>query len=388
MKRSFLKISATLLALILAFSCCFAFGASATGEPTISVIGNNGSPAAVSGSTTINLSGINLSTVKGLDLTLNAPSGVSFTSMTGSFKQGSTTKITLTSGTNYTLTSSKIRIVATFVKKPVDTFSATINLTAPSSIGEYNVPISFTLVNSSVAKFTSGYINNSGTLIVGKTVTESATGSTLATTISPATLSSENMFVPYGGVFVDNGGGSYTYPKKNADGSFNLSSGTTYNYTKFRLPTNAGNITTFSSSKRLSDPEYDNSNGIQFVSYALNRSQNHGTILFKGDFDALYEAKKGTYATKQELIQHYANVLMNRASGSWGQISYNNTRVLACRVERVKAMWSDSDNESGHIQYALRVLNVNDSDEFTAVGYTWVSSSSCNISDEYQSVIF
>ena len=386
MKRSFLKISATLLTLILAFSC-FAFSTSATGEPTISVIGNNQSPAAVSATgVTVGLSGTNLSAVKGIDLTLNAPSGASFKSMSGSFKQGSTTQITLTSGTNYTLTSSKIRIVATFVKKPVDTFSATITLDAPSTINEYPLSAEFTLVNGNVAKYTSGFVNNAGTLIVGKTTMTSATGSTLSSTLNPTTLSNSGLFVPYAGVFVDNGNGSYTYPKKNADGSFNLTGGTTYKYTKFRLPNNAGKITTFSSSKKLADAEYDGADGVQFVSYALNRSQNHGTVLFKGDFDALYEAKKGTYATKEELVQHYANVLMSKPSGSWGKITYAGGIVAACRVERVKAMWADSNNENGHIQYALRVLNVNNSEKYTAVGYTWVSSSSCNISDEYQSV--
>lgn len=383
MKKSLLRIAAALLTLVLVFSCCISFNASATGEPTISVIGNNQNPAEAGTETTINLSGINLSSVKGMDLTLNAPSGVSFTSISGNFTNNGSTQITLTENTNYTLTSSKIRIVATFVKKPVDSFSATVVLNAPSTIGKVDVPITFTLVNESVAKMTTGFINNSGELIVSKTSSTTNTGSALAELLAPAALLSNNVFVPYGGIYVENNG-SYSYPKKNADGSFDLDSSVTYKYKTFKLPSNTGSITTFSSSKKEQDAEYDNKNGVQFVSYALDRSKTHGTILFKGNFDALFEAKKGTYQTKEALVQNYANALKSKDSGKWFKISYADTYVLACRVDQVKAMWYDSDNESGHIQYALRVLNVNSSEKFTAVGYT-LDGNNCYVSDEYQS---
>ena len=390
MKKSLLKITAALLTLVLVFSCCISFNASATGEPTITVIGNNDEPAAAGTSATIKLSGINLSSVKGMDLTLNAPDGVSFSSMSGSFTKNGSTKITLTQNTNYTLTSSKIRIVATFVKNPVDTLSAVIGLKVPSSLGNISVPLGdVTLVNDSVAKIASnGFFKYSGELIVGKMQAASATLGSALPSLSTESLKSEGVFVPYGGIYVDNGNNSYTYPKKNADGSFATNNSSSYIYTKFKLPTNSGKVTTFSSSKRLSNPgssvDYERVDGVQFVSYALDRSQTHGTILFKGDFDALFESMRGTYATKQALIQACADRLMKRPNKQFYSVG---SGVLVCRTEQVKAMWSDSNNDDGPIQYALRVVNVKNAETYTAVGYTY-SGGTCSVSEEYQTYTF
>ena len=392
MKKPFVKISAFLLTLVLAFGCCFAFSVSATGEPTITVIGNNDEPAQVGATgVTIKLSGRNLDSVKGMDLTLNAPEGASFSAMTGAFTNDGSTRITLTQNTNYTLTYSKIRIVATFVKNPVDTLSADITLTVPNTMGKTTLSLGdVTLVNGSVAKIANnGFYKYNGELIVGKTAPATPTVGSSLPELTTAALESENAFVPYGGIYVDNGGGSYTYPKKNANGSFKINNSSTYNYKKFKLPTNTGLVTTFSYSKRAENIVYEEPNGIQFVSYALDRSQEHGTVLFKGDFNALFEDKKASYPTKQALVQHYADALMDKASGQWYKITLSDDScIAACRVNQVKAMWSDSDNESGHIQYALRVRSVKDAEEFTAVGYTRATSTTCYVSDEYQSVVF
>ena len=202
-------------------------------------------------------------------------------------------------------------------------------------------------------------------MVIGK---YSATKSS-ASSISESELP-ENCFLPYGAIYYQEGG-KYIYPSKNTDGSFTLNSAKTYTYTAFKKP---GNVTTFSASRKKGNQfavnSYDRGNAIQFASYGLNKTQNLGTLVFKGDIDAFCQAKG---KTKTEMFETVATQI--QADSKWYTSPFENPNngnatenIYFARIPCTEHMWQ-SDASNGPIQFALRVYNIQDADLYTAVAY-------------------
>jgi len=376
MKKSILKLASLMLVVVL-IACCSVTSVSAAPtqvtKPTVTITGNNENPAVNTANTaagiTITVAG--LSNVKGIDVSVSTPANVSFntSSFSGKFyKDGaevSALNDAFQTNDRYTVTSDTVRIVCSFVQNPADYFVGTINLsTTQTAITEYTLSVSASyIVDEKVTIMTSGsYVNNNGKFIVAKT-------SPTNTTTSPT--ASSGCFIPYGSVYKT--GTTTTYADKSASGTFTLTGGGTYQYVQFKNPTNG--ITTFATSKTYASEE---NNGIQFASYATDAGTTgvtHGTLLFKGDFAGFCKVQLAKYATQQDVIQRVMQLLTSnsRTAGKWYKISYKaldgtTKNISFAYVNQAHKMWINSGETN--LEYALRVYNVNNSDTFTAVGFS------------------
>ncbi len=248
------KISAIILAGALLASAVGmnAFAADANAKPTITVFGNESSPAKPGESVVVNVRLSDFSTVAGMDISLNGTDSA--------FEKIESSDIKLEKDSNYKLTDNKIHIVELNEKDVINLkvtvkASATANLTVNAELAKDGKDLikDFTIKDGKVVVGTT-----SATVEEGKTELAAETG----------------YFIPFGSVYDNNG-----FIDKDGNGKFTVSAGTTYQ--QFAIP---DDITTFGVSDKFTAS--DNTDNRQFGTYANGYTgENYGTMIIIGDFN-------------------------------------------------------------------------------------------------------
>lgn len=340
------KISAIILAGALLASAVGmnAFADSTGTKPTITVFGNESSPAKPGESVVVNVRLSDFSTVAGMDISLNGTDSA--------FEKIESSDIKLEKDSNYKLTDNKIHIVELNEKDVINLkvtvkASATANLTVNAELAKDGKDLikDFTIKDGKVVVGTT-----SATVEEGKTKLAAETG----------------YFIPFGSVYDNNG-----FIDKDGNGKFTVSAGTTYQ--QFAIP---DDITTFGVSDMFKAS--NNKNNLQFGTYANNyNNSNYGTMLILGDFNtaADYVREKSGWSVEKLLStvsnafdenniktdgSEYLPVVCKDSNG-------NKVELKVIKVLQTKYLWKNTDESA--CEYALRVINVKDSETYTAVGY-------------------
>lgn len=362
------KISAIILAGALLVSAVGmnAFAADANAKPTITVFGNESSPAKPDSTVELNVRLSNFNTIKGMDLelTLDNANKVKLTNATGKIGDND-----LVNGTNYTVSDGKIHIVELNADNETINFKVTASVDKAATAGEYKVNVSksdLALDGSSLA-----------------TDKDSVGGNIVVATTNATSDKEENKkadegyFIPYGSVYDS----ANNYIDKNADGSFNLTNGATYQ--QFKLPTAAKGLTTFGGSKPLNAE-----NAVQFGTYAQEISgKSFGTLIIKGDWKTFlnyYVTEKGYSANEllSKIYTGYTNAMKNAAQNITN-VSFttaNGTKINVFNVPQTKYMW---ENEGKTIrEFAARMTGISNETIYSGVGYSYTDSASPVFSTE------
>lgn len=364
------KISAIILAGALLASAVGmnAFADSTSTKPTITVFGNESSPAKPEETVELNVRLSDFSTIKGMDLILTLDgTAVAVNDVSG--KIGETA---LEKDSNYTIKDGKIHIVELNAGNEVVNFKVNATVNKGAAAGNYAI----TLTKSELA--TSGtnmikdenFINsNLGKVVVGTTSsTAPETGNKTA---------DAGYFIPFGSVYKDN-----KYVNKKADGSFDIEAHTTYQ--QFKLPDANKGLTTFGGSKPLDASE----NAVQFGTYAQEISRKtFGTLIIKGDWKTFldyYVTKKGYSADEllNKIYTGYTNAMKNAAQNITN-VSFttaNGTKINVFNVPQTKYMW---ENEGKTIrEFAARMTGISSETIYSGVGYSYTDSASPVFSTE------
>lgn len=353
------KISAIILAGALLASAVGmnAFAADANAKPTITVFGNESSPAKPDSTVELNVRLSNFNTIKGMDLelTLDNADKVKLTNATGKIGGNDLVK-----GTNYTVSDGKIHIVELNADNETINFKVTASVDKAATAGEYKVNVSKSDLALDGSSLATDKDSVGGNIVVGTT---SATVKDSTTEL----VAEDGCFIPFGSVYDANN----TFVKKDGNGKFTVSAGTTYQ--QFAIPYD---ITTFGVSDKFTAS--NNKNNLQFGTYANNyNNSNYGTMLILGDFNtaANYVREKSGCSVKKLLStvsnafdenniktdgSEYLPVVCKDSNG-------NKVELKVIKVLQTKYLWKNTDESA--CEYALRVINVKDSETYTAVGY-------------------
>ena len=354
------KALSTTLAVLLAFSMVLCVSAAA--NPTVEI---GTASAAVGAEVTVTVSGFAFDTVKGMDLKVAVPEGVTIQSVaTDDFEAAA-----------YKQTATELHIVDSFVKNAKSRFTVTLTVKADAA-GAYPITATGKFVDASEAFMDTVVISN-GLLSVKDSVEDQPTEPEAVFTPTKK----PGFFVPYGGVYEQGTNGKYL--DKNADGTF-VGTGSAVDVTYFPLPVSPKVVTTFAYSTHKADPNasaaYLRTNNIQFGSYVVAKeSKTFGTLLIIGDY-AKFKATQTM--TDEEIFVRFAelykaniennpnyNVNANYEQDSYLKIKIKDTDeyLYIGRATQKKVMW---EGANGELQYALRVYDVNPERIYTAVGYS------------------
>lgn len=366
------KISAIILAGALLASAVGmnAFADSTSTKPTITVFGNESSPAKPGETVELNVRLSNFNTIKGMDLelTLDNANKVKLTNATGKIGDND-----LVNGTNYTVSDGKIHIVELNADNETINFKVTASVDKAATVGEYKVNVSksdLALDGSSLA-----------------TDKDSVGGNIVVATTNATSDKKENKkadegyFIPYGSVYDS----ANNYIDKNADGSFNLTNGATYQ--QFKLPTAAKGLTTFGGSK----PNDATVAAVQFGTYAnALTNKKFGTLIIKGDWKKFLNSNiesKGYNADEllSKLYVGYVNGM--KAAKDAGKTSVTNikftapdgTAINVFNIPQTKYMWKD---DGTILEFAARMTKVTSGTTYTGVGYSYETDNSPVFSTE------
>lgn len=357
MKNIILKSAALALALILGLMCLTVSAASV--EPTITVFGNEASPAIPESEVNMYIRLSDFSSVAGMDLTLTAQEGIVFTGVTSD-------DISLTEK-NHTLTEKELHIVD-LTHKALYNIDVTAKVYDTAAAGEYTVTFTGILAGKDgKTKLSEGTLATA-TVVVREAEKTAQTGTLAAT---------DGMFIPYGSVY----NSSKNFIDKDEAGKFNVAAGD--KYTQFRFGKNG--ITTFGTSYAL-----DNT-AVQFGTYANGKSgKEFGTMCILGDwegFKSYYRSQKGySEAQLTKLIFDRYDTLMAENSDATHVIMKCNNKTVEIHVYKVaqtKYMWGKE--HSTDLQYALRVKDIEQGEKYAAIGY-YTKSGETILSTEIETV--
>lgn len=340
------KISAIILAGALLASAVGmnAFADSTGTKPTITVFGNESSPAKPGESVVVNVRLSDFSTVAGMDISLNGTDSA--------FEKIESSDIKLEKDSNYKLTDNKIHIVE-LNEKDVINLKVTVKASATANL----------TVNAELAKDGKDLIKDftikDGKVVVGTTSATVAEGQT-------ELADGNEYFIPFGSVFDTNN----TFVKKDGNGKFTVSAGTTYQ--QFAIPKD---ITTFGVSDKFTAS--NGSTNRQFGTYANNYdNQNYGTMLIFGDFNTAADYVREKSGMSVSELLNFLSTKFNESNiaadgKKYLPVTYKDgteTKELkVIKVEQTKYLWKSTDGKS--CEYALRVIDITDSQTYTAVGY-------------------
>lgn len=340
------KISAIILAGALLASAVGmnAFADSTGTKPTITVFGNESSPAKPGESVVVNVRLSDFSTVAGMDISLNGTDST--------FEKIESSDINLEKDSNYKLTGNKIHIVE-LNKRDVINLKVTVKASATANL----------TVNAELAKDGKDLIKDftikDGKVVVGTTSDTVKEGTT--------ELEAETgYFIPYGSVY----GTDKSFVKKDGNGKFAVSAGTTYQ--QFVIPED---ITTFGVSDMFKAS--NSSTNRQFGTYANNyNNQNYGTMLIFGDFNTAADYVREKSGMSVSELLNFLSTKFNESNiaadgKKYLPVTYKDgteTKELkVIKVAQTKYLWKSTDGKS--CEYALRVIDITDSQTYTAVGY-------------------
>ena len=338
------KISAIILAGALLASAVGMNAFAADAKPTITVFGNESSPAKPGESVVVNVRLSDFSTVAGMDISLNGTDSA--------FEKIESSDIKLEKGSNYKLTDNKIHIVE-LNEKDVINLKVTVKASATANL----------TVNAELAKDGKDLIKDftikDGKVVVGTTSATVAEGQT-------ELADGNEYFIPFGSVFDTNN----TFVKKDGNGKFTVSAGTTYQ--QFAIPKD---ITTFGVSDKFTAS--NGSTNRQFGTYANNYdNQNYGTMLIFGDFNTAADYVREKSGMSVSELLNFLSTKFNESNiaadgKKYLPVTYKDgteTKELkVIKVEQTKYLWKSTDGKS--CEYALRVIDITDSQTYTAVGY-------------------
>lgn len=362
------KISAIILAGALLVSAVGmnAFAADAT-KPTITVFGNESSPAKPGETVELNVRLSDFSTIKGMDLILTLDgTAVAVNDVIG--KIGTTDLI---KGNNYTTNGGTIHIVELNAGNEVVNFKVNATVNTSAAAGKYEV----TLTKSELATSGTDMIKDENSINsnLGKVVV----GTTSSTAPEKGNkFADDGYFIPFGSVYKNN-----KYVDKKADGSFDIEADTTYQ--QFKLPDSVKNLTTFGGSKPLNAE-----NAVQFGTYAQEISEKRfGTLIIKGDWKTFlnyYVTEKGYSADEllSKIYTGYTNAMKNAAQNITN-VSFTTakgTKINVFNVPQTKYMW---ENEGKTIrEFAARMTGISSETIYSGVGYSYTDSASPVFSTE------
>jgi len=364
MKNIILKSAALALALILGLMCLTVSAASV--EPTITVFGNEATPAKPGETIKLYARLTGLSEMAGLDISVTGGADFAFTDI-------KTDSFILTKDVNYTLTNNKIHIV--------DLFNLTGKTTLQGAYIEVDAKIAD---NAKAGEYTVTFTG----ILAGKDGKTKLSEGTLATATvvvreaekqaTAGALAADNgMFIPYGSVYDS----SKNFIDKDEAGKFNVAAGD--KYTQFRFGKNG--ITTFGTSFA------QDKTAVQFGTYANGKSgKEFGTMCILGDwegFKSYYRSQKGySEAQLTKLIFDRYDTLMAENPDATHVIMKCNNKTVEIHVYKVaqtKYMWGKGHNSD--LQYALRVKDIEQGEKYAAVGY-YVKSGETILSTEIETV--
>ena len=363
------KISAIILAGALLASAVGmnAFADSTSTKPTITVFGNESSPAKPGETVELNVRLSNFNTIKGMDLILTLDgTAVAVNDVIG--KIGTTDLI---KGNNYTTNGGTIHIVELNAGNEVVNFKVNATVNTSAAAGKYEVTLTKSELATSgtdMIKDENSINSNLGKVVVGTTSsTAPETGNKTA---------AAGYFIPFGSVYKND-----EYVSKNSDGSFDIEADTTYQ--QFKLPDSAKNLTTFGGSKPLKAD-----NAVQFGTYAQEISgKSFGTLIIKGDWKTFlnyYVTEKGYSADEllSKIYTGYTNAMKNAAQNITN-VSFttaNGTKINVFNVPQTKYMW---ENEGKTIrEFAARMTGISSETIYSGVGYSYTDSASPVFSTE------
>ena len=362
------KISAIILAGALLASAVGmnAFAADAT-KPTITVFGNESSPAKPEETVELNVRLSNFSTIKGMDLILTLDgNAVAVNNVSGKIGEA-----VLENDTNYTIKDGKIHIVELNAGNEVVNFKVNAKVNKGAAAGNYAIKLTKSELATSgtdMIKDENSINSNLGKVVVGTT-------SSTATETGNKTAAA-GYFIPFGSVYKND-----EYVSKNSDGSFDIEADTTYQ--QFKLPDSAKNLTTFGGSKPLKAD-----NAVQFGTYAQEISgKSFGTLIIKGDWKTFlnyYVTEKGYSADEllSKIYTGYTNAMKNAATNITN-VSFttaNGTKINVFNVLQTKYMW---ENEGKTIrEFAARMTGISSETIYSGVGYSYTDSASPVFSTE------
>ena len=364
------KISAIILAGALLASAVGmnAFADSTSTKPTITVFGNESSPAKPGETVELNVRLSDFSTIKGMDLILTLDgTAVKVNDVSG--KIGTTDLI---KGTNYTTNGGTIHIVELNAGNGVVNFKVNATVNKDAAADDYAI----TLTKSELATSGTDMIKDKNSINsnLGKVVVGTTSGTAPEAVNNKS--ADEGYFIPFGSVYKDN-----KYVDKKADGTFDIDAGTTYQ--QFKLPDSAKNLTTFGGSKPLNAE-----NAVQFGTYAQEISgKSFGTLIIKGDWKTFlnyYVTEKGYSADEllRKIYTGYTNAMKNAASNITN-VSFttaNGTKINVFNVPQTKYMW---ENEGKTIrEFAARMTGISSETIYSGGGYSYTDSASPVFSTE------
>lgn len=367
------KISAIILAGALLASAVGmnAFAADANAKPTITVFGNESSPAKPDSTVELNVRLSNFNTIKGMDLelTLDNANKVKLTNATGKIGDNDLVK-----GTNYTVSDGKIHIVELNADNATINFKVTASVDKAATAGEYKVNVSKSDLALDGSSLATDKDSVGGNIVVGTTSATVAEGQT-------ELADGNEYFIPFGSVYDANN----TFVKKDGNGKFTVSAGTTYQ--QFAIP---DDITTFGVSDKFTA-----SNGSinrQFGTYAnkYNVNDEYGTMLIFGDFNTAADyVREKSGMSVSELLNFLSKKFNESNIAADGKkylpVTYKDgteTKELkVIKVKQTKYLWKSYDGKS--CEYALRVIDITESQTYTAVGYH-----GANLSTEIKTEIY
>lgn len=379
------KLLTAVLATATAFSCALTAAAATT--PTITLRGNEATPAAAAEGETVTLSlkASGFDDVVGADLELTLGTGISL--RVANVKISGET----IANNKYNVNGNTLRIIDVFNMTGAEQVTSldldiTVRVGADDNIGRYDFSCTKAqLVYTDNKSKAIDVVVDSAKLVVGKkteTVTFNTENKNFDTTTS---------FLPYG---ILKSGDEYVV--KNADGSFNVSGEQII--TRFITPID-GAVTTFGASK------IEEKTAIQFGSYVdsiANDVTEFGTLVIapydvptdndnysgceKGSFDGVVEYYKNkspeTYTTTDDVLAHLVELLVNNGKddGKFHALKYDSSKVIFLSVvKQNNYMWKNTNNTK--LQYAVQYSGLNAKQivtDYTAIGYYRVGNNAAD----------
>lgn len=383
------KFLAAVLATVMTFGCALSASAWVDKENNAPAVefGNSAMPGIQKGETataTLTLKSSDFADVTGAKLTVKLPEGMNLVKANvtgnGSWVEDTDYKVDKSAGT--------ITLIDVFnVGDAAKNLSVYLELSVSGTL-DGDITVSGEFADTKVDKVYSYNDLAKEKLTLTRTEDNYTTKDSANTAING--LDKENFFIPAGGVYAVVGG-EYVYADKNNDG-FDLAKlgDAAVNILTCPLPTGEKKVTTFGNSgKKAADknsegyenlPKYEKYDGIQFGSYAIDKSLTYGTLIIMGDYNAF----KNTVASTAEdnnflntVATNYKNVVARRddlemgdavtfkygTANSAGEKPYITVKM----VDRTKVMW---EGDSA-LQYAVRLYELTDGRSYTGVAYSY-----------------
>ena len=376
------KTLAIVLTLVMIFGIV-AFNTSAeetTAKPTVTIVTNKGSAVAEGTETYFTVRFDNFSEIKGIDVEITAGAPIILGEVASSgFKGDETTA----NGVNYTETNNKIRFVDLLTQENARiTFAAKIAKdTTPETDPVIKITGKYALDGKT---FFNEELPASGTFEIKREVAEEdKPKADNVTADAPIAITpSAGTFIPQGAVYVKDGN-TYTFAKKESDGTFTAPTEGAYTYQSYTIPTNG--ITTFGASDDTTYPDR-----LRFGNYTKINSNSieNGTLVFVGEWLTLknYYIKKG-YTVEQFVNAIYKDVtakLANNKNATHVFYEIGGKRTEVYRFVQKNYMWKSNDNSV--LEYAIRLQGIQPDKTYAAVAYSIANDKTVTISQDVKSV--